>query len=75
MLAEVHRLQHETLNRELDNLRANPPPIRTRCCQSNEQGYPIRWAELCGEKMSFVGLKYFNHLARVIKWPSLNDYI
>lgn len=75
MLAEVHRLQNETLERKKGDLEAHPPPVKTRCCQSNAQGYPIRWAELCGEKMSRVGLTYFNHLARVMKWPSLNDYI
>ena len=75
MLAEVHQLQHKTLDRKKEDLKAHPPPIKTRCCQSDPQGYPIRWAELLGEKMSIVGLKYHTHLARVIAWPHLTDYI
>ena len=75
ILAEVHQLQDKTLERKKEDLKAYPPPIKTRCCLSDPQGYPIRWVELLGEKMSFVGLKYHTHIARVMQMPHLDDYI
>ena len=74
-LEEVHKLQNEDLDVRLPELKAHPSPDSGRCCQSNAQGYPIRWAELLGELMHWVAQDYYKHFKRVIKMPHLNDYI
>jgi hypothetical protein len=82
-LEEVHRLQNEDLDTRLPQLIEHPSPDSGRCCPINAEGYPIRdpegypirWAELMGELMAFVGQDYYQHFKRIIVMPHLHDYI
>ena len=74
-LVEVHRLQNEDLDMRYETLIAHPSPTDGRCCQGMDaKGYPIRWAELCGELMAYAAQEYFSHFKRVMRMPSLKDY-
>lgn len=74
-LEEVHRLQNEDLDVRLPELKLHPSPDAGRCCQEDPRGYPIRWAELMGELMHWVAKDYYKHFKRVMRMPSLFDYI
>jgi hypothetical protein len=76
LLKEVHEMQNDILNKKVDDLIAHPPPDPGRCCQGiDPKGYPIRWAELLGELMAFVGQKYYMHFSRVMKFPAIGNYV
>jgi hypothetical protein len=75
-MEEVHRMQKEILAEKAKDIVAHPPPEPGRCCQGiDSKGYPIRWAELMGERMALMGQYYHTHFARVLEFPPMGDYI
>ena len=59
------RLVHVALDRKLAALNATRYPM-ARCCQNHENGYPINWAELKGNTLFPLELKYQSHVYPIL---------
>ena len=59
------RLVHVALDRKLAALNATQYPM-ARCCQNHENGYPINWAELKGNTLFPLELKYQSHVYPIL---------
>jgi hypothetical protein len=63
------------INHRLDlytsDLHKHPAPS-SRCCQIQENGYPIRWAELHGEQFHPLQIKYLDHVRKGLpRWDTI----
>ena len=56
----INRL-HLNLTKKINKLIDNPPPSH-RCCFNHEGGYPLRWAESCGEILHPLEHIYNEHV-------------
>jgi hypothetical protein len=74
-LKKVHEMQHADLDALSVKLRANPPPDSGRCCPDGGGNYPVRWGQMMGEPMAYVGMDYHSHFKRIMQMPFLNDYL
>jgi len=55
------RLADAVLERKYEALKTHPYPF-PRCCMNHENGYPINWAELKGNTLFPLELKYTEHV-------------
>jgi len=66
LAADWLRLAHEHLDYKAERLRAHPAPATPRCCFNHNNGYPNNWAELKGEMLEPLQVKYATHLVRTL---------
>jgi hypothetical protein len=59
------RLVHVALDKKLAALNSSQYPF-SRCCFSHENGYPVNWAELKGNTLFPLELKYKSHVYRIL---------
>lgn len=59
------RLVHVVLDKKISELNATHYPM-ARCCQDHENGYPINWAELKGNTLFPLELKYHSHIYPIL---------
>lgn len=78
-LCHVLKEQEVFLDTKLDALRAHPGTNLGRCCvtaaEQRQHEYPIGWVELLGMRMSHVSQWYHEHFEKIMKLPSVTDYI
>ena len=67
------RLIHSALDRKLDALKATTY-TKARCCFSHEGGYPINWAELKGNTLFPLELKYSKHVLIELPQKASTEY-
>lgn len=71
----------QTLNQQLkeyENILKEHPAPYPRCCQGGQEtyGYPLRWAELAGEKWHPLTYKYRQHINRSFpRWAQNISYL
>ncbi|KAL1507294.1 hypothetical protein AB1Y20_008140 [Prymnesium parvum] len=61
LTADWLRLAHAALDLKLNALKTHSYP-RPRCCMNHENGYPINWAELKGNTLFPMEVKYMKHV-------------
>ena len=59
------RLVHVALDKKLAALNATHYPM-ARCCMNHENGYPVNWAELKGNTLFPMELKYQSHVYPIL---------
>ena len=69
------RLAHASLDYKAERIaRHRPPAHMSRCCMKHEGGYPVNWAELKGEIIFSLHVKYAEHVRSGMPLKPLLNY-